>query len=139
MPSAWRGTAGMRPVMPSPVDSGTFAVWVSPFWSGQDEGSRTLLSVYGPGTRAEAWRASRWTVTAGGGQLQFSVFPADGSPATAISAPIGDWKPGDWHHVAAVWDALNTDHASLTLYIDGSSEAEATGLDLAVDRSRSDA
>ena len=48
-----------------PVNAGTFAAWVSPFWPGTDDLGRTLLSVYGPGIRAESWRASRWTVIAG--------------------------------------------------------------------------
>ncbi|HJN16184.1 MAG TPA: LamG-like jellyroll fold domain-containing protein, partial [Armatimonadota bacterium] len=116
-----------------PVNAGTFAAWVSPFWRGTDDVVRTLLSVYGPGTRAESWRASRWTVVAGQGEARFFVYPGDGGKAATVAASIDGWLPDRWHHVAAVWDGLAGADGELMLYVDGELAGSVAGLDLAAD------
>jgi hypothetical protein len=54
----------------------------------------------------------------GGGDLRFLM--RRGEELTDIGAPAGQWRAGEWHHVAATWEG-----PQMTLYIDGLHQANS--------------
>ncbi|MGQ9732671.1 MAG: hypothetical protein ACUVX8_15545, partial [Candidatus Zipacnadales bacterium] len=68
-----------------PVTAGTFAAWIRPSWPGSDATGRTLMCIYGPPDQPEPWRRNRWSVTVGGGNIYFNIYPQEGGQPIGIS------------------------------------------------------
>jgi len=114
--------------------AGTVAVWLRPNWKGNDGPGHYLFCLYGSNQVKDSWMHNRWSVLAAGGKLNFGVYPAGAGMQTAVEAPVGDWQPGQWHHVAVTWENLNSGKADaqLCLYVDGKLAAQKGGLQIDV-------
>lgn len=118
-----------------PVPAGTFAAWIKPKWSGDDPTSHTLMCIYGPPDGPNPWSRNRWSVVASGGRLRFFIFSDEGDRSVGVDAPILDWKPDEWHHIATTWDRVGeAGSAQMRLYLDGELAAEISNLDLRAGR-----
>ncbi|MBT7056947.1 MAG: LamG domain-containing protein, partial [Lentisphaerae bacterium] len=100
---------------------GTVAFWVAPAWSPADtsyQGHRQLfdatnfaINYYTP--KRVAFFMTGKTRKGVGYRWDYSV----------TSTGIRDWEPGEWHHVAATWNAAT---GRKTLCLDGAVAAEGT-------------
>ncbi len=90
--------------------AGTISFWIQPQWDGKDGQRRGLLADAAP-THNPAFNSLSLYKTSSP-SLQFSVA---GRPGHTVSATIENWTAGEWHHVAAAWDATR----GVALYLDG--------------------
>ena len=104
------------------ANEGTLALWVQPHWNGDDPATHYLFCVYGDPALQPSYMMNRFSLCCGGGKITFSVFD-ETQHTRGIEAPIGAWKQGEWHHVAATWAGINGAKATLTLYLDGKQAA----------------
>ena len=100
---------------------GTVAFWLRPAWPGGDPTVRSLFCLYGSSRLQEPWLRNRWSLTAGAGELRYWICGAQPEQHCALSVPIRDWQPVQWHHVAITWAKVNSGRADaqLALYVDG--------------------
>lgn len=103
------------------VRQGIVAFWLRPEWPGSDPTVRSLFCLYGNSQLQEPWLRNRWSLTAGAGELRYWICGAQPEQQFALSAPIRDWQPAQWHHVAITWAQINSGRADaqLALYVDG--------------------
>lgn len=96
------------------LDGGSLSLWVGTqtYTGSSSEQFRILDSDAVSG----GWRfyLGRQPVSALPNKLQFHATTSTNQGAT-LRAPIEDWVPGEWHHVAVTWD-----QADVRLYVDGS-------------------
>jgi len=95
---------------------GTVAFWVHPTWDGGGADAKHFIFSMG-GFRVYADRAKGiLTVMTGTGRLEGWKW------SYAPSAHVADWRAGQWHHVAVLWDGV-AQHKSL--WLDGELAGEA--------------
>ncbi len=111
------------------AQEGTIGVWLRPHWQGSDPTARTLFCLYGRRDLAHSWAVNRWTIDCSAGRCRFTVFSATAGKTFSVAAPIGDWEPGKWHHVAATWHGIGTGRpdGELKLYLDGTPRGSLSG------------
>ncbi|OGV62721.1 MAG: hypothetical protein A3K18_05535 [Lentisphaerae bacterium RIFOXYA12_64_32] len=110
------------------LERGTIEFWVKPEWDAatadpkERDAPRNYLFHIGPLLGAEHPKSENhdcmvfWRETSG--YVGFEIMNSDYDRRLA-HARLPDWKRGEWHHVACVWD-LNADGKSrLELYLDG--------------------
>lgn len=111
------------------VEAGTVAAWVRPHWDGGAPGPHYLFCLYGDTGLPRPWAVNRWTISFGGGRCDFSLFTEAEGETVSLVADIAGWQAGEWHHVAATWDGVNSGQADaqLRLYLDGQLSAQTEG------------
>lgn len=87
-------------------DAGTVEFWLKPDWNGSDEQSYTFFEA------GYEWFNRMRIMKDGANNLRFMVWDADTEYGVAYN--VGDWLAGEWHHVAATWQA-----DEIALYVDG--------------------
>ncbi|NOY80912.1 MAG: LamG domain-containing protein [Kiritimatiellaeota bacterium] len=91
--------------------AGALCLWVRPTWDGNDGRNHIFfqddLPFSPPGKGA--FRLWQWSL----GALRFDV--RDAGDHYVVSRRSADWRAGEWHHIAATWDASS----GTTLYVDG--------------------
>ena len=95
--------AGSVSLWVNPVNWGTDGNFHSFFESGQDGAGRGWLILY-------KYYQSNWLL------LRY----ADEAGQVGMAQGVADWKPGEWHHLAATWTP-----ESLRVYVDGELAAQA--------------
>ncbi len=95
------------------LQRGTMSMWVQPVnWRGDATGNRLFFN----GRPDPAglfclykYNNVTWGLTA--------LIDPDGTPRgrTIVYAPIRDWEPGQWHHIACTWQQ----YEGVALYVDG--------------------
>jgi len=85
---------------------GAVEFWIRPNWDGND-GRDYVFFEAGAG-----WVNRMLIVKDGANNLRLIVW--DSAQEYGVAYNIGGWRAGEWHHVAATWDAT-----SLALYTDG--------------------
>ena len=77
-------------------EKGSVAVWVRPNWDPAEAGTRSLLDL------GRFGKVYQWT---GQNYLTFALFyhHLDERHDYACHAPLTDWRPGLWKHVAITW------------------------------------
>ena len=92
-----------------PKARGSMEMWVRPDWDAGGDVQRCFFHEDAP---YEAGQNAIWLWQFRGDTLRFDVRdPA----ATALTADIGNWERGEWHHLVATWDCA----AGASLYVDG--------------------
>jgi hypothetical protein len=102
------------PVVERPADGlsgarGALSLWVKPDGL---TGEQTLLAARGQADGLRLVLASR----DGGTEVRFDVRDAATDTWHAVAADASAWKAGEWHHVAAYWDA---EFDALRIALDG--------------------
>ena len=88
---------------------GTVMMWVRPTWRGDRE---DLYAVF---FGCRDWGlVYKYTTQA---YVTFGWIKADGHYHYGATGSTKDWRPGDWHHLAVVYDAVESKQR--TLYLDG--------------------
>jgi hypothetical protein len=112
-------TADSQLVIPNPHEiigeSGTISFWVQPDWSGDENSTASLVDL-----RAQHVFENRIQIDKNGQFLRF-IFADDSGRESGGGYQIGNWQPGEWHHVTATWGEALT-----TLYVDGRPVAQQT-------------
>ena len=92
-----------------PIERGGLQMWVKAGFTGTDDVRRWFFC-----DAHERFKVFKYT----NGHLYFQVRADEGG--RHAHAPI-NWEPGEWHHIACLWDHLNSgaDDATLRLYVDG--------------------
>lgn len=85
---------------------GAIEFWVRPEWDGNDGQDYVFFEA------GAEWFNRMMIVKDGANNLRLMTW--DSAQEYGVAHPIGDWRAGEWHHVAATWDA-----AALALYVDG--------------------
>ncbi len=85
---------------------GAIEFWVQPNWEGSDGRDYVFFEA------GAQWFNGILIIKDGANNLRLIVW--DSAHEYGVAYGIGDWRPGEWHHVAATWDA-----SSLALYVDG--------------------
>ncbi len=98
--------------------AGTVSLWLQPDWDGT-QGQRHGLFADSAPTHNPAYNSLSLHKTSSP-TLQFSVA---GRPGYTVAATIENWAAGEWHHVAAAWDA----NRGIALYLDGMPAGEKHG------------
>ncbi len=112
---ALRAGTGWTLTLPQPghLDkrAGTLCMWVRPTWDGNDGRNHIFfqddLPFSPPGKGS--FRLWQWSI----GALRFDT--RDVGDHYVVSRRSADWRAGEWHHIAATWDAST----GTTLYVDG--------------------
>lgn len=112
--------------------AGTIAFWVRPQWSGDDTKGHYFFCLYGSRQLKESWLRNRWSLVAAQGQLDCWIRGKEPGQEVRLRAPIANWRPGQWHHVAVTWNNLNSGQADaeLCLVVDGQRVGHRSGLRL---------
>ncbi|NLX99563.1 MAG: LamG domain-containing protein [Rhodopirellula sp.] len=111
-------------------DEGTVMMWVKPQWSPDDGQFHHLFRASTGNFQGKALNALLVYEYIKGERLQFytsngqETEPQDGR-SLAFVDPI-QWKPGQWHHIAATWSATLASTEQV-LYVDGQRAATASG------------
>lgn len=95
-------------------DEGTVSMWVSPQWTPDNANFHMFWQLRGNGYFS-LYRDN------GGKQLIF-LYRGKGLADTQynqLASRIDDWKPNEWHHIAATWRA-----GEIRLYVDGQLKRE---------------
>ncbi len=96
-----------------PREAGTVAVWVRPNWDGGHDDSRVFFHL--PSDSPDSTHNYHLQMWGGNLSARAGSMGSDDRPgATGSSGVARDWKAGEWHFLAMVWDA---DH--FALYVDG--------------------
>ncbi len=100
--------------------TGTCIFWVKPEWAAQEKNFYFLLSLFGPDTRClllKSYNAAKLSLILQNTRTQ---------KTKVLSQSIADWKPGQWHQLALIWNK-----GSYRLFIDGAACGAVTleGLD----------
>ena len=96
-----------RPVGGLSPDEGTVSLWVSPVdWDGKDKKCHLFFSAAGEKQQMILYKYHS------GDKILF-FYNSEGK-ITALEFNIGNWKPGEFHHLAASWNSNE-----ITLYVDG--------------------
>lgn len=98
----------------------TFSFWVSPQWSGDDEGNASLVQM-----RADNMWEDRLSIGRNGKYLRFLVADNTGVE-TDTSTTIENWQPGDRYHVTATIGPSPSGGQQTSLYINGNLVAQRT-------------
>ena len=85
---------------------GAIEFWVQPRWKGDDGENHVFFEV------GAEWFNRIMITKDGANNLRLITW--DSTHEYGVAYGIGDWRAGEWHHVAATWDA-----SSLALYVDG--------------------
>ena len=85
---------------------GSIEFWFRPSWNGGDLQSYTLFEV------GNTWFNRLRIMKDGANNLRFMVW--DGATEYGVAYNVGHWQAGEWHHIAATWQADN-----IALYVDG--------------------
>ncbi|NOZ21272.1 MAG: LamG domain-containing protein, partial [Planctomycetes bacterium] len=102
---------------------GTVALHFRPNWSGEDYAIRNLFSWPGPANKSGGANAAgsltlyTFRYKQPLQELWFWLDDSGGGNNTAKTC-IAEWKKGEWHHLAATWDARY-----IQIYIDGKLKA----------------
>lgn len=89
------------------AQSGTVEFWIKPDWNGNNGQEHAILDFGGYPFFISLRRISDWVeILVGTGE--------DGSLWYGAGSNIGDWKAGEWHHLAFTWDA-----SVVATYFDG--------------------
>jgi hypothetical protein len=91
--------------------AGAIEFWVRPNHDGNDEEIRVFFEI--------DYRDHGIQIVTQGGDLRFLM--RSGEPLTDIGAPVGHWRKGEWHHVAAAWTGTQ-----MALYIDEQLQATSS-------------
>ena len=101
------------------ADAGTIEMWIKPRWdpaTASDTYTFFLLGTYEQGTLKGLmlYRTSLLN------QVMLWV-KGDTQGETAIGGSTAGWKTGEWHHLAATWNKVNSDDsdADFAVYLDG--------------------
>lgn len=110
-------------------EQGTVAVWLRPHWNGDDPTTRYVFCIYGRRDLRHSWAVNRWNITCGGGRAQFAIFSQTEAVRFNVAGDISPWQAGEWHHIAATWENINSGEANaeMRLYLDGALAGELTG------------
>jgi len=113
---------------------GTIAFWVRPQWSVEDKTGHYLFSLYGSRELKVPWLRNRWSLVAAQRQLNCWISGNKQGQEVRLHAPIVDWKPGQWHHIAVTWNHLGSGQADgeICLYVDGQRVNHRSGVRLDV-------
>lgn len=84
-------------------NAGTVSFWIRPEWARGDQNDATLIQLGDSGME----------LVKNVNFLRFQYHDSDGVEH-GLGAPLGQWPPGQWRHVAAAWE-----NGQLTLYVDG--------------------
>lgn len=96
------------------LTSGSVEFWLQPGWAGTDKGEHVLLEIGDPTRPPYATTPGyRLRIAHEAGGLYVWVTDFEDLDKAAW-ANVEGWQPGEWHHVAATWDAQR-----LNLYLDG--------------------
>ena len=100
-------------------DRGTIAFHFKPDWSGDQATHRYFFFRPGTGSRGAGANSpdsmGLHTMARKKPPQQIWLWYDDhGGGNNIVRAPIGDWRKGEWHHVAATWDTER-----LRIYVDG--------------------
>jgi hypothetical protein len=87
-------------------EQGAIEFWVKPQWDGDDGQSYTLFEV------GNTWFNRMRIMKDGANNLRFMVW--DSTTEYGVAYNIGHWQAGEWHHVAATWQAPH-----IALFVDG--------------------
>ncbi len=88
--------------------------WFRPAWAGLDKEPHVLLEIGDPGREpGDDEQGYRLRVAHAGGGLYAWVTDFEDIDKAAWG-DIADWKAGEWHHVAAVWEEQR-----ISLFVDG--------------------
>jgi hypothetical protein len=85
---------------------GTVEFWFRPAWAGGDGQSYTLFEI------GAGWFNRMRIMKDGANNLRFMVW--DSSHEYGAGYNVAGWQPGEWHHIAALWD-----NGTITLAVDG--------------------
>lgn len=95
-------------------NQGTIEFWVKPNWYGNDGEIHWLIDI-----SEDSWRNGISILKYSSGSLFFMIYDGSGGMYLAY-AGVSQWMPGEWHHIAAVWDLDAGDGSNdMALYIDG--------------------
>ncbi len=110
------------------VQEGTVAVWLRPHWEASSPAPHYLFCLYGKRDLPRSWAVNRWNIAFAGGQCVFTIYSQTEGATFSVSAPIANWKPREWHHVAATWRNVNSGKpdAEMTLFLDGAPAGSLT-------------
>jgi len=98
-----------------PVERGSVAFWVQPRWPALDKQPHVLLEIGDPARDPEEEEPGYLLRLAHSGEGGLYVWVTDfGDFDRAAWGEIADWQAGEWHHVAASWEAQR-----LNLHVDG--------------------
>lgn len=89
------------------ANQGSIEFWFQPTWDGDDDQYHTFIEVN------ETWENRIKITKDGANNLRFLIWDPTGAEY-GLYCPVGNWKAGDWHHVAAVWE-----EQWMTLAVDG--------------------
>ena len=94
-------------------EEGTVEMWVSPRdWAGTEQKFHVFFDAHGDG--------ALYLYKFFNGGLLMLTAPDMAGPYRSATTLIDDWKPGEWHHIAATWSETQQH-----LYIDGKLVASA--------------
>ena len=107
-------------------ERGTVEFWIRPNVDmavlPEQWGERFLyLFHYGPQVRKGATSPGRNSLTIcheKKGWISFSFHSPDGD-RRLVHSKLPNWKAGEWHHIACVWDLSSGEQSKLALYLDG--------------------
>lgn len=86
--------------------AGSVEFWFRPSWPGNDTQSYTLFEV------GNTWFNRMRIMKDGANNLRFMVW--DSAAEYNVAYNVNHWQAGEWHHIAALWQADN-----LAFYVDG--------------------
>ncbi len=106
--------------------AGTVAMWVNLERELGTGGARYLFCLYGSSALPEPWTVNRWSLYLAGADVHFVIYTQQEGETEAITASVADWKPGEWHHLAATWSSARPGAKAfgMQLYVDGAPRAE---------------
>lgn len=109
------GSAGVKyPVAGNfDLERGTLSLWVQPLnWDGDTRCYRLLFRAW----LAQGGQFLLYRNTTADTPLWLYLEPGDAPHGRAwVKAPLRDWQPGQWHHVAVTWCRFE----GMAIYVDG--------------------
>ncbi len=97
LPLAGKGALAFPAAGNLNVAEGALEVWVCPKWEGGDGISRTLFDAH--------WGDRQWLRVNKTAANRLGIATSAGAPDTyrRLDQSVAEWRPGEWHHVAAAW------------------------------------
>ncbi len=79
------------------LPQGSIEFWVMPQWDGDDGRDHVFLAL------ASGWFNRIRIAKDRGNRLTFTMW--DSRRSSLVAYDVSDWRAGEWHHVAATWEA----------------------------------